>query len=364
MREARLTNISLLGKLVWALEHHKDKFWVQVVATRYLKDNYLLGAQSGYRSSYVWRSIVKALNSLKEGFTFNLGSGNLSLWFDTWHKDGPICTMVDYVHVSNSHLTLRDLWWDDVWHFDMLCTTLPVNIQEFISNQCLTSFANCEACWIWTGMESGIYSAASAYRWLTSSLHGAERVDSWSWVWKLAGPEKYHLFVWLILHEALPTNSLRYKRHLLDSATCNRCQIAGEDMVHCLRDCGSAKSLWLELGFGADTEFFMDDLHSWLHRHLKDKSDLLFLTSLWWIWRWRNQSLFGDHNWPMHYVLHEVWSSHSLMMRVFMRLERELQMPKQVRWVKPRIGEVKLNTDGSRAGILQWLGLVIFFMII
>ena len=44
MREARLTNISLLGKLVWALEHHKDKFWVQVVATRYLKDNYLLGA--------------------------------------------------------------------------------------------------------------------------------------------------------------------------------------------------------------------------------------------------------------------------------------------------------------------------------
>ena len=85
LHEARWTNISMLGKLVWALEHHKHKFWVQMVANKYMKDNNVFGAQSGDNTLYVWISIVKALSCLKEGFTFNMGCGNLSLWFDSWH---------------------------------------------------------------------------------------------------------------------------------------------------------------------------------------------------------------------------------------------------------------------------------------
>ena len=54
--------------------------------------------------------------------------------------------------------------------------------------------------------------------WLSSSLHGMANEQSWSWVWKTVGPEKYRLFVWLILQEALPTNSLRLRRHLANSA--------------------------------------------------------------------------------------------------------------------------------------------------
>ena len=198
-----------------------------------MKDNNVFGAQSGDNTLYVWRSIVKALSCLKEGFTFNMGCGNLSLWFDSWHQDGPICKMVDYVHIFSSHLTLRDFWWNDMWHFDILCISLPENIQESLSRQTLTNFARCEACQTWTGAESGIYSVASAYEQLSSSLHDIEMVQLWSWVWKLVGPKKYCIFIWLIIHEALPTNSFRYKHHLAGSRNCTRCHHVKEDMTHC-----------------------------------------------------------------------------------------------------------------------------------
>ena len=116
-----------------------------------------------------------------------------------------------------------------------------------------------------------------------------------------------------------------------------------EDITHCLHGCGSAKSLWLELGFGQDSDFFLDDLYSWLHRRLKNNFDPLFLVTLWWNWRWRNQSIFGNHNWSLHYVLHEVWSSYRMMMSACIRHGRVQQMPKQVLWAKLRSGELKIK---------------------
>ena len=49
--------------------------------------------------------------------------------------------MVDYAHISESELKLRELWWDDMWHFDGLTTTIPNHIQDFLRQQYLASFA-------------------------------------------------------------------------------------------------------------------------------------------------------------------------------------------------------------------------------
>lgn len=44
VREARLTNISLLRKLIWSLINEKDKFWVQVI-TRIFGQSFHLAKQ-------------------------------------------------------------------------------------------------------------------------------------------------------------------------------------------------------------------------------------------------------------------------------------------------------------------------------
>lgn len=47
-------------------------------------------------ASYTWQSIMKAVHELKSGFKFWVERGNISIWYDTWVGDVPLCTQVDY----------------------------------------------------------------------------------------------------------------------------------------------------------------------------------------------------------------------------------------------------------------------------
>jgi len=41
IREAKLTNLALLGKLVWNMLHIKDKLWVKVLSHKYTGNMFL-----------------------------------------------------------------------------------------------------------------------------------------------------------------------------------------------------------------------------------------------------------------------------------------------------------------------------------
>lgn len=41
---------------------------------------------------------------------FRFADGEVSFWFDRWLKDGTICNMVDYVHISDFELQVKDAW--------------------------------------------------------------------------------------------------------------------------------------------------------------------------------------------------------------------------------------------------------------
>lgn len=55
-----LSNVVVLGKLVWYMLHEKDRFWVQVLSLKYLGNNSLWSASQGPRHSITWRSILKS----------------------------------------------------------------------------------------------------------------------------------------------------------------------------------------------------------------------------------------------------------------------------------------------------------------
>ncbi|KAJ1430356.1 putative ribonuclease H protein [Sesbania bispinosa] len=60
-------------------------------------------------SSFVWRSIIKAKEDLKEGFTMSLKSGFTSLWYSDWISLGKLCNVVPFVHISDTNLVVSDL---------------------------------------------------------------------------------------------------------------------------------------------------------------------------------------------------------------------------------------------------------------
>lgn len=78
VRDTRLSNLALLGKLVWSKLHERDKLWVQVLTHKYVRQSLWASTNSG-TPSITWRSIVQAIENLNGGFKMRLNSGNTSL---------------------------------------------------------------------------------------------------------------------------------------------------------------------------------------------------------------------------------------------------------------------------------------------
>ncbi|TQE02311.1 hypothetical protein C1H46_012080 [Malus baccata] len=77
---------------------------------------------------------------------------------------------------------------------------------------------------IWGGSRNGIYSVKSGYRWIQSRslnrrdrrLSNVRRVPSvvWKAIWKLEVPPKLRHFLWLTVHNCLPTCEALFRRRL------------------------------------------------------------------------------------------------------------------------------------------------------
>lgn len=100
IRDTRLVNVALLGKLVWSLLHDQDKLWVQVLTHKYIPLS-LWQCQNRGAPSIIWRSILKAIDTLRNGFQMRLNLGNTSFWYSDWTGLGPLCNWVDFVHISD-----------------------------------------------------------------------------------------------------------------------------------------------------------------------------------------------------------------------------------------------------------------------
>lgn len=83
IRDMHLTNSGLLGKLVWTLLHERDKLWVQVLTHKYIQHS-LWRSTNRRSSSLIWRSIVKAIEALREGFKMRINAGDSSFWYSDW----------------------------------------------------------------------------------------------------------------------------------------------------------------------------------------------------------------------------------------------------------------------------------------
>ncbi|XP_016164363.1 uncharacterized protein LOC107606867 [Arachis ipaensis] len=296
-----------------------DKSWVALLRAKYLRNEGVLDGPVPCNASQVWKSISKAFGALKDAFSWCVGSLYQSFWFDNWIIEGTIAQDVPFVHISDSDLTIRDVWKDDL------------NAGETLG-------------WSWGVASSRLYSARSGYSWLAKRKFNWNEHDNWLWVWRLHIPEKYKFLIWLSLHNAIPTAEFRLGRGLALSRTCHRCQNDFESILHCLRECPSAKEIWNLLGLYSDNS----DLCDWLYRGARSEDVFLFFLTIWWIWRSRNHDLFNiDDSWSASKVVSLIRSSVREFHTIF-SMHQSLSPPSLcLYWVLPPIHSVKLNCDVS-----------------
>jgi len=91
MDALELTNLTLIGKLVWNMLHNKDKLLVKVLSHKYMGNTSLWMNKKHNKSSITWRGIQHVITNFAAGYSFRVSSGDSSIWNIDWTQLGPIC---------------------------------------------------------------------------------------------------------------------------------------------------------------------------------------------------------------------------------------------------------------------------------
>ena len=160
----------------------------------------------------------------------------------------------------------------------------------------------------------------------------------WCWLWKLKCPEEIKLFLWLLLHNALPTNVLRFQRGLATSSYCSRCGEPVEDDIQCLQNCHFAASVWSSIGFSSFISLRNRNMWDWVKGMIKHDQFSLFLCRTRWIWQWRLNLIFDEVHWSISHVIKNIfWTQQD-----FHLLESPIQQVnwQRVFWQPPSTGQL------------------------
>ncbi|KAE9622193.1 hypothetical protein Lalb_Chr01g0022681 [Lupinus albus] len=89
-----------------------NKIWCKIFKEKYLKNCSMLYDTCKPGDSPTLKWIAKVTNELREGFSLHPGSGEKSFWYDNWIGCGELCTIVDFVNISDTLMRVKDLWRD------------------------------------------------------------------------------------------------------------------------------------------------------------------------------------------------------------------------------------------------------------
>ena len=152
----------------------------------------------------------------------------------------------------------------------------------------------------WLGDDSDSFSVASARLWLDSRfLFGGGPVTRWnSWI-----PIKLNVMLWRVCNGILPTRErLSLRGIMVDSILCPVCSVAVESIDHLFVGCSNLVELWARVAiwWGLDTPNVVSvtSLLDWadslrIKSSQKKVFDAVIVTSLWVLWNFRNNLIFG-----------------------------------------------------------------------
>lgn len=149
----------------------------------------------------------------------------------------------------------------------------------------------------------GRFTVKTAYR-LSKNWRTDESWAGWHRIWGLQVQHRVRVFVWLMAHERLLSNVER-RRHVGGSGMCDRCQEEEETVMHAVRDCRVARTVWERVvPKMLMPEFYSLGMKDWLmwvlngsHSGGESARCAEVIAIICWLqWRWRNGEIFRDEN--------------------------------------------------------------------
>lgn len=132
---------------------------------------------------------------------------------------------------------------------------------------------------------------------------------NYTWLWKLDTLNKIKIFLWVVVHNRLPTSKLLFNRKIIASSLCNIC-MSEEDMEHMLFNYLHSKPIWdqLDNSYKYSNQSHNDfTIHNWVKLQCQSKSKFnryigkadIMPVILWHIWTHKNNYIFNNKKNPL-----------------------------------------------------------------
>lgn len=245
------------------------------------------------------------------------------------------------------------------WNMELLRDKLDINMLNYVTTTPKSIEEHTKDEPIWGYASNGKFSTASAYDNITKIFMHSLPIDSiWTIIWKLKLPNKVEHFVWLVSHEMILTNFVRFQRRLTDDPIFEWCFIYCENTFHVLRDCSKAKRVW-QFFVNPDNEFLWDnfDMSNWIKGNVKNDNHyvngipwvVLFCSTMWYIWKCINEEIFSGKKSEPSFIVHQCNARDIMESFQLFPTVNQQNMGQQImiNWSFPHVGVIKSNTDGS-----------------
>lgn len=212
----------------------------------------------------------------------------------------------------------------------------------------------------WAFSKDGFFSLKAAYLLARGSNPLNLDTPSMAWIWKTETHPQVQFFIWMCLHNNLPTGEVLGSKGLNLNLICIVCHLDNESVDHLLRGCNIAQELWQRLKIPQGLLYSFDQpIENWMEtncnskvisNHLGIRWKIVLPMGLWHLWLTRNNFLFRSG--VVDRMIHTKCirdSAEFFSIGAKIRCNRMKKMI-QVAWEKPPTGWIKLNSDGSALG--------------
>ncbi|KAA3487438.1 RNA-directed DNA polymerase (Reverse transcriptase) [Gossypium australe] len=225
LRQLNDQNMSFLMKIGFGLLSKNSALRVRVLRDKYGWKEQIPDSIKRNQCSHLWRALSKIWPTLREHLTWAIGDGTrVRCWKDPWIPGiGTLISKILFFSNLDLDCVVRDLVNSDgCWNLELLRVWLPEYvIKKIISIPPPHPDAGSDKV-IWAQSTTGAFSIRSVY-WTLKENTWSPKEDNWKHI-------------------------SRYQECMRGIGQSNACALCGhefEDMIHVLRDCPTAKDVWM-----------------------------------------------------------------------------------------------------------------------
>ncbi|OIT30903.1 putative ribonuclease h protein, partial [Nicotiana attenuata] len=352
----------------WWRIRTEENIWSKFLTAKYCPRSNLVSKIWNPKDSSIWKSLMDIRPKVEPHILWKINNEDALFWWDNWSNIGPLANNTSLPN-KPGNIKITHFVQDREWNSRILKEYLPEpQVQAILEVRIGPRDHKDQP--IWSPTIDGRFSCASAWNILRQRK---DRVPHMAMIWRKEIPFKISFFMWRLLNKKLPLDDNMGRFNFQNVSRCTCCRFPREETCHHVFASGDkAKRIWnamsMPLGIRISEATFGGILRIWwqatpnnaVHNFILKITPIFVL---WELWKVRCAKRYGSKNTSDRNIFYQILFNIKIAIsKRFCPMNREWSWvtvcnfsyffrPKLtsclVKWSRPPVSSIIVNTDGS-----------------